>query len=102
MAVRCAGCGRLSREESVCEWCRSEIPPEGRQMTAAGIAGRGAAVGPEGSIRAGDSGAVDEISRPEAAGAVAGAAAAWRDAHDGELPAAAVSDGAPAEERVEE
>ncbi len=31
MAVRCPGCGRLSRDESVCEWCRFEIPPETRR-----------------------------------------------------------------------
>jgi hypothetical protein len=26
MAVRCVACGRLSRDETVCEWCRTEIP----------------------------------------------------------------------------
>src|SRR5262249_3333122 len=56
----------------------------------------------EGSARAGAPGAVDEISRPEAAGAVAGAATASRDAHDGEPPEAAGGPGAPAEAKVEE
>jgi hypothetical protein len=25
MAVRCSGCGRLTRDEAVCEWCEAEI-----------------------------------------------------------------------------
>jgi hypothetical protein len=35
MAVRCAACNRLSRDEAVCEWCREEIPVEARQLAAA-------------------------------------------------------------------
>jgi hypothetical protein len=36
MAVRCPGCGRLSRDETVCEWCRSAIPPQAQRLAAAG------------------------------------------------------------------
>jgi hypothetical protein len=35
MAIRCVGCGRLSRDEARCEWCEAEIPVEARQMAAA-------------------------------------------------------------------
>lgn len=89
MAVRCAACGRLSRDEAVCEWCRTEIPPEARRLTAPAppprapaeetdsfgdpvasadevaldIAGGNAAEGPDG--------AVDAISQEEARAAAA-------------------------------
>jgi len=35
MAVRCPHCSRLSRDETVCEWCRVEIPSEARPSAAA-------------------------------------------------------------------
>jgi hypothetical protein len=41
MAVRCATCGRLSRDEAVCEWCREEIPAEERQLAAARVGALG-------------------------------------------------------------
>ncbi len=42
MAVRCVQCGRLSRNEAACEWCRAEIPAEARQLAAARSGGRAA------------------------------------------------------------
>ena len=36
MAVRCLACGRLSRDEMVCEWCRTLIAPAGRRPAAMG------------------------------------------------------------------
>src|SRR5712692_7727215 len=66
MAVRCPGCGRLSRDETMCEWCRTEIPPAARRFTAAAAAGAGTAAG-EPSTRVPDPEAVDAVSRQEAA-----------------------------------
>jgi hypothetical protein len=56
MAVRCAGCGRLSRDERNCEWCAAEIPPEVRRMAAValGARGAGARVGGAGRVVASD------------------------------------------------
>ena len=52
MAVRCAGCGRLSRDEVVCEWCRAEIPPAAGRFTAIEAGGVAAATAPQSSPRA--------------------------------------------------
>jgi len=68
-------------------------------MTAAGIAARGAIGGQEAALHTRDPAAVDEISRSEAAGAIAGAR---RDAADEEPPGAAENDGSTAEASVEE
>src|SRR5437762_13588505 len=99
MAVRCAGCGRLTRDEMVCEWCRAEIPPEVRQMAAVGTAtaGRGPAAGQEPSARAGGPENVDTVSREEAA-----AAAARVPPEAAGEPPAAHGDSDTAEARVEE
>jgi hypothetical protein len=103
MAVRCAGCGRLTRDEWVCEWCRAEIPPEVRQMAAVGTAtaGRGPAVGQEASAPTGDPEAVETVSRQESAAAVA-AVPSEALADVGEPPAVVHGEGDTAEVRVEE
>src|SRR5437868_12613396 len=101
MAVRCAGCGRLSRDEAVCEWCRAEIPPEVRQMAAAGVAGRAAAVGQDVAVRTADPAAVDAVSRQEAAGVAAGVRPE-AEANGEEPPVVVDGEGSVAEVAVEE
>jgi hypothetical protein len=75
MAVRCWGCGRLSRNQSVCEWCHEAIPAEG--LRRASVAGAGSEeASPVATVsteqRTSATGvAVEEISRDEAAVAAA-------------------------------
>jgi hypothetical protein len=87
MAVRCLGCGRLSRDEAVCEWCRTEIPPEARRLTAAAVESREADGGTA-------SGATDEVEEPGASPLAAVDTVSREEAQ----AAAAV----PEEERVQE
>jgi len=75
MAVRCWGCGRLTRNEVVCEWCREAIPAEARRRPPmAGSEGdeTGSLAYAVAEPRAAAPGVtVDEVSREEAAVAAA-------------------------------
>jgi hypothetical protein len=69
MAVRCVACGRLSRDETVCEWCRAEIPPTaGRRATA--VIEEEEATGGAPAPAAPPAAAVDAVSQPETLAAV--------------------------------
>jgi hypothetical protein len=50
MAVRCVTCGRLSRDEIMCEWCHLAIPPAARPLAATGPVEAGEEKAPAASL----------------------------------------------------
>jgi hypothetical protein len=92
MAVRCAGCGRLSRDERNCEWCQVEIPPDVRRMAAVALGARGAGAEVQGAGRVVAAGPADTAAREAAAGA-----APEPEAAAGDRPIAADTVVSPAE-----
>jgi hypothetical protein len=71
MAVRCVGCGRLSRDETVCEWCRMEIPLTAGHRAAAVIEAEEAAESAAPPLTP-PAAAADAEPRPETPAAVPG------------------------------